>query len=79
MTMNDERPLLEVHDVYAGYQQDLDILKGISMHVKPGEIVCVIGPNGAGKSTVAHHCRARRHGRHPAPPRCPGQPWRRSA
>ncbi len=46
------RPLLEVHDIYAGYQQDYDILKGVSLHVKPGEIVCVIGPNGAGKSTV---------------------------
>ncbi|MCP4358047.1 MAG: ABC transporter ATP-binding protein [Chloroflexi bacterium] len=47
-----ERPLLEVHDIFAGYQQDYDILKGVSLHVKPGEIVCVIGPNGAGKSTV---------------------------
>ncbi len=45
------RPLLEVEDIYAGYQ-DFDILKGVSMHVKSGEIVCVIGPNGAGKSTV---------------------------
>lgn len=52
MNANEERPLLEVHDIFAGYQQDLDILKGISLHVKPGEIVCVIGPNGAGKSTV---------------------------
>ena len=52
MNVKDKRPLLEVHDIYAGYQQDLDILKGISLHVKPGEIVCVIGPNGAGKSTV---------------------------
>ncbi len=46
------RPLLEVQDIYAGYQADFDILKGVSLHVKPGEIVCVIGPNGAGKSTV---------------------------
>ncbi|MEM7802941.1 MAG: ABC transporter ATP-binding protein [Chloroflexota bacterium] len=46
------KPLLEVHDIYAGYQVDLDILKGISLFVKPSEIVCVIGPNGAGKSTV---------------------------
>jgi ABC-type branched-subunit amino acid transport system ATPase component len=30
----------------------LDILKGVNLQVKPGEIVCVIGPNGAGKSTV---------------------------
>jgi ABC-type branched-subunit amino acid transport system ATPase component len=45
------RPLLEVEDIYAGYQ-GFDILRGVSLHVNPGEIVCVIGPNGAGKSTV---------------------------
>ncbi len=45
------KPILEVNDIYAGYQ-DFDILKGVSLHVNPGEIVCVIGPNGAGKSTV---------------------------
>jgi len=50
--MNNGRPLLEVQDIYAGYHADLDILKGVSLHVDPGEIVCVIGPNGAGKSTV---------------------------
>ena len=43
--------LLEVNDIYAGYHE-VDILQGVSLHVNPGEIVCVIGPNGAGKSTV---------------------------
>ena len=52
MNTTNERPLLEVQDIYAGYQTDFDILKGVSLHVKPTEIVCVIGPNGAGKSTV---------------------------
>ena len=33
------RPLLEVQDIYSGYTLDFDILKGVSMHVKPGEIV----------------------------------------
>lgn len=45
------KPILDVKEIYAGYQ-DFDILKGVSLHVNPGEIVCVIGPNGAGKSTV---------------------------
>ncbi len=50
--MSNGRPLLEVQDIYSGYQADFDIIKGVSLYVEPGEIVCVIGPNGAGKSTV---------------------------
>jgi ABC-type branched-subunit amino acid transport system ATPase component len=49
--MNNNDTLLDVQDLYAGYQK-LDILQGVSLQVNPGEIVCVIGPNGAGKSTV---------------------------
>jgi len=52
ISTNSDRPLLEVQDIFAGYLPGSDILKGVSLHVKPGEIVCVIGPNGAGKSTV---------------------------
>lgn len=49
--MNKNGKLLEIKDIYAGYQK-LDILQGVNIHVEPSEIVCVIGPNGAGKSTV---------------------------
>ncbi|GAB1409233.1 amino acid ABC transporter ATP-binding protein [Desulfovibrionales bacterium] len=31
---------------------DLEVLKGISLHIQPGEVVCIIGPSGSGKSTV---------------------------
>jgi branched-chain amino acid transport system ATP-binding protein len=44
-------PLLDVHELSAGYG-DADILRGLSIHVGPGELVAVIGPNGAGKSTL---------------------------
>lgn len=45
--------LLEVEQVYAGYVQDLYILRGVNFRIAPGELVTVIGPNGAGKSTLA--------------------------
>lgn len=44
-------PLLALADVHAGYGQQ-EILRGVSLAVRAGEVVCVIGPNGAGKSTL---------------------------
>ena len=43
--------LLRAEAVVAGYGK-LQILHGITLEVRPGEIVSVIGPNGAGKSTA---------------------------
>jgi len=44
-------PALEVREVVAGYGE-LEVLRGVSLWARAGEITCLIGPNGAGKSTV---------------------------
>ncbi len=44
-------PVLSLLNVDSGYG-DAQVLSDLSLHVDPGEIVCLVGPNGAGKSTV---------------------------
>lgn len=51
MTKRKEDPILAVDGLASGYGK-MEILHGISLSVRGGEIVGLIGPNGAGKSTV---------------------------
>ena len=43
--------LLKINDLWGGYTEGVDILRGISMEVQQGEAVGIIGLNGSGKST----------------------------
>ena len=43
--------LLELDNVHT-YYGNIHALKGISLAVDQGEVVCLIGSNGAGKSTT---------------------------
>ena len=49
--MSPAPPLLALTNLRAAYGQ-VEVLKGISLTVAPGEIVTVIGANGAGKTTT---------------------------
>jgi len=44
--------LLEIKNLHASINGK-EILKGLNLEVKPGEIHAIMGPNGAGKSTLA--------------------------
>ena len=43
--------MLSIIDLQSGYGKK-HVLHGVSMHVSPGEVVCLLGRNGMGKTTL---------------------------
>lgn len=43
--------MIKIRDIHKSFGEN-EVLKGISIDIQPGEVVCIIGPSGSGKSTI---------------------------
>tara|TARA_Y100000590_G_scaffold465846_1_gene639351 strand:+ start:1243 stop:1992 length:750 start_codon:yes stop_codon:yes gene_type:complete len=50
-TWTDKEPILSIKDVHKSFGE-LEVLKGVTLDVMKGEVICIIGPSGSGKSTL---------------------------
>ena len=56
----DAKPMAEIkgsidlENVEFSYNAEKDVLRGVSMHVRPGEKLALVGPSGGGKTTICH-------------------------
>ena len=45
---------IEIKDVTYGYDDERDVLKGVSLNIEKGKTFALVGPSGGGKTTICH-------------------------
>jgi polar amino acid transport system ATP-binding protein len=50
-TWTPDQPIISIDDLHKSFG-NVEVLKGVSMDVMKGRVVCIIGPSGSGKSTL---------------------------
>lgn len=52
MELKDVKGVVDIENVDFSYVDDRELIKGLSLHVNPGERVAIVGPTGCGKTTI---------------------------
>lgn len=47
--------IVKFEDVAFGYESDVEVLHGLNLEIKRGDVIAVLGPNAAGKTTLVKH------------------------
>ncbi len=55
LSVDGAAPLVRFDQVAFGYEAETEVLHGINLDIKAGDVIAVLGPNGAGKTTFVKH------------------------
>ena len=44
--------IIKIRDLHKNYEGNIEILKGVNLDIKKGEVISIIGASGGGKSTL---------------------------